>query len=214
MGYHIEMYDFLSASTADYTSTDLNVSPQKILEESGSKNQIIHMGDDGSEERISLDNDGAPFMVDIMNTCGCYHFYVPDKKRVQQILPSPGEIDAFVPRWMPDWFPNKRLNIQVNSGWHQVVHIGAEKQPPAIQAYRLVSYDELEMLPHPDHTTESIFDSRGIAKDSERLEFIIFFPMGIPDVGSMRQRGHHAVKLVGRSDFEDPDLFDKHFEFH
>ena len=57
MGYHIEMYDFLSASTADYTSTDLNVSPQKILEESGSKNQIIHMGDDGSEERISLDND-------------------------------------------------------------------------------------------------------------------------------------------------------------
>jgi hypothetical protein len=37
--------------------------------------------------------------------------------------------------------------------------------------------------------------------------------MGIPDVGSMRQRGHHAVKLVGRSDFEDPDLFDDNFEF-
>jgi len=181
----------------------------------GPNSPWIERGDlDGLTVRISLDNDGAPFMVDIMNTCGCYHFYVPDKKRVKQILPSPGEIDAFVPRWMPDGFPDKRLNIQINSGWHQVVHIGAEKQPPAIRAYRLLAYDELEMLPHPDHTTESIFDSRGIAKDSERLEFIIFFPMGIPDVGSMRQRGHHAVKLVGRSDFEDPDLFDKHFEFH
>ncbi len=169
---------------------------------------------DGLTVRISLDNDGAPFMVDIMNTCGCYHFYVPDKKRVKQILASPGEIDAFVPRWMPELFPEKRLNIQVNSGWHQVVHIGAEKQPSAFQAYRLAAYDQLEMLPHPDRTTESIFDSRGIAKDSERLEFILFFPMGIPDVGSMRQRGHHAVKLVGRSDFEDPELFDKNFEFH
>ena len=168
---------------------------------------------DGLTVRISLDNDGTPFMVDIMNTCGCYHFYVPDKKRVKHIIPSPGEIDVFVPRWMPESFPQKRLNIQINSGWHQVVHIGAEKEPPGFRPYRLVAYDQLEMLPHPDRRFESIFNSRGIAKDSERLEFIIFFPMGIPDVGSMRQRGHHAVKLVGRSDFEDPDLFDNSFEF-
>ena len=57
MGYYKEMYDFLSASAADYTSTDLNVAPQRVLEEEGSKNQVVHMGDDGSEERISLDND-------------------------------------------------------------------------------------------------------------------------------------------------------------
>ncbi len=37
--------------------------------------------------------------------------------------------------------------------------------------------------------------------------------MGIPDVGSMRQRGHHAIKLVGRAYFDDPDLFDLNFEF-
>ena len=59
-----------------------------------------------------------------------------------------------------------------------------------------------------------MFNFRGIAKDAGRIEFLVFFPMGIPDVGSMRQRGHHAIKLVGRSYFEDPDLIDKNFEFH
>jgi len=36
--------------------------------------------------------------------------------------------------------------------------------------------------------------------------------MGIVDIGSMRQRGHHAIKLVGREHFDDPDLFDRNFE--
>jgi hypothetical protein len=85
---------------------------------------------------------------------------------------------------------------------------------PDFLSYRLVAYDQLEMLPHSENHYESIFNSRGIAKDSGRIEFLIFFPMGIPDVGSMRQRGHHAVKLVGRSHFEDPDLFDDNFEFY
>jgi hypothetical protein len=169
---------------------------------------------DGLTVRISLDNDGRPFMVDIMNTCGCYHFYLPDQKRVKRIIPTPQEVDVFVPRWMPELFPQKRLTIRINSGWHQVVHLGSESKPSGFLSYRLVAYDQLEMLPHSENHYESIFNSRGIAKDSGRIEFLIFFPMGIPDVGSMRQRGHHAVKLVGRSHFEDPDLFDDNFEFY
>ena len=35
------------------------------------------------------------------------------------------------------------------------------------------------------------------------------FSMGIPKVGSMRQRGHHALQLVGRSHFDDPRLLDR-----
>jgi hypothetical protein len=168
---------------------------------------------DGVTVRISLANDGLPFMVDIMNTCGCYHFYVPDQNRVKRIIPTPGEVDVFVPRWIPELFPRERLTVRINSGWHQVVHLGSETESSGFLPYRLVDYDRLEMLPHSENHYESIFNSRGIAKDSERIEFLIFFPMGIPDVGSMRQRGHHAVKLVGRSDFEDPDLFDDNFEY-
>jgi hypothetical protein len=37
--------------------------------------------------------------------------------------------------------------------------------------------------------------------------------MGIPDIGSMRQRGHHAIRLVGQAYFDDPLLFEKSFEF-
>jgi len=169
---------------------------------------------DGLTVRISLDSDGLPFMVDIMNTCGCYHFYVPDRKRVKRIIPTPQEVDVFVPRWMPESFPQKRLYLRMNSGWHQVVNMGTETRPSGWRPYRLEPYEQLEMLPRSENTYESMFNSRGIAKDSERIEFLIFFPMGIPDVGSMRQRGHHAIKMVGRSYFEDPDLFDNNFEFY
>jgi hypothetical protein len=41
----------------------------------------------------------------------------------------------------------------------------------------------------------------------------MLFPMGVPDVGSMRQRGHQAIRLVGRSYFDDPELFDRNFIF-
>jgi hypothetical protein len=29
----------------------------------------------------------------------------------------------------------------------------------------------------------------------------------------MRQRGHHAIELIGRGHFDDPDLFNQSFLF-
>jgi hypothetical protein len=80
--------------------------------------------------------------------------------------------------------------------------------------YDLLPYDLLEALPHEDGQTESIFDGNGIAKGSERPERFILFSMGIPSIGSMRQRGHHAIELIGRTHFDDPGLFDRYFIFH
>ena len=79
--------------------------------------------------------------------------------------------------------------------------------------YHLEPYERLEMLPKNDTQNESMFSARGIGKYSERIESDIFIPMGVPQVGRMRQRGHHAIKFVGRAHFDDPYLFDKHFEF-
>jgi hypothetical protein len=168
---------------------------------------------DGITVRVSLDYDGYPFMVDIMNNCGCYHFFVPRKVMVKRILPAPMAIDAFVPTWLPDSFPQERLVVRINSGWHQVNHMEAGVIPAEFRPYELISYDRLEQLPRDEQTSESIFNSKGIVKNTGRIEPLIFFPMGIPDVGSMRQRGHHAIKLVGRSHFDDPDLFDNNFIF-
>ena len=60
---------------------------------------------------------------------------------------------------------------------------------------------------------EGLFDSQGIAKGTERIGALHFFSMGIPRVGSMRQRGHHAVEFIGRVHFDDPDIFNRSFVF-
>ena len=181
----------------------------------GPNSPLIERGPiDGLTIRVSLAGSGRPFMVDMMNNCGCYHFFVPRKEKVKQIRPSPLAIDAFVPTWLPDDFPRKRLTIRIVSGWHQVANVGARKIPAGFTPYRLEPYQRLEMLPKNDTHHESMFTARGIGKHTERVESDIFIPMGVPQVGRMRQRGHHAIKFVGRAHFDDPHLFDKHFEFH
>lgn len=47
------MADYLSSATPDNNAT-LRVKPSKVIVEEGHKNTVIHIGDDGSEERISL----------------------------------------------------------------------------------------------------------------------------------------------------------------
>ena len=167
---------------------------------------------DGLTVRVSIDFDGAPFMIDIMNNCGCYHFFVPHVKKIGKMIPTPDGIDAFVPRRLPASFPQKRLKLRIISGWHQVVNMDDAMTAARFLPYQLSDYKQLEMLPRDDQSFESIFNSAGIGKGTERIEPLIFFPMGIVDVGSMRQRGHHATKLVGREHFDEPDLFDRNFE--
>jgi hypothetical protein len=37
--------------------------------------------------------------------------------------------------------------------------------------------------------------------------------MGIPQIGAMHQRGHHAIEFFGRDHFDNPDLFEENFVF-
>ncbi len=169
---------------------------------------------DGVTVRITFDPDGDPIMTDIMNNCGCYYFYVPRKDRVAKIHPTSDGLYPFVPAWLPGQFPDRRLHLRINSGWHQVQKVFARQQPVDAVTYELRPYDELEALPRSGGGTESVFTAEGIMKDSSRIEPYIFFSMGIPKVGYMRQRGHHAVKLVGRAHFTDTDIYDRYFEFN
>jgi hypothetical protein len=168
---------------------------------------------DGLTMRVSLDEEGKPFMVDVVNDCGCYHFFAPRREQVQEILTRPFMFDPFVPQWLPSMLPGKRFAIQANSGWHQIERLFALEAPADAATYTLVSYDRLETLPHEGGRTESIFDADGIVKGTERVERFILFSMGIPSIGSMRQRGHHAIELIGRAHFDDPRLFDRSFVF-
>jgi hypothetical protein len=174
---------------------------------------FLEKGDlDGFTVRVSLDGRGRPFMVDIMNNCGCYHFFVPARDRVARIKAQPLAFDAFVPTWLPEAFPDKDLVLRMNTGWHQVQKVTAGESPGREVGYNLLPYRELEMLPN-DGRRRSMFDVRGIAKGSERIEPVLLFGMGIPEVGAMRQRNRHALRLVGRAHFANPWLFERYFEF-
>jgi hypothetical protein len=168
---------------------------------------------DGLTLRVSLDEGGRPFMVDIMNDCGCYHLFAPAKERLAGVISKPFRFDPFVPQGLPDLGTGERLGARLNSGWHQVERLIAVKDFPDSIRYELAPYEILEALSREEGRMESIFNSRGIAKCSERSERFLLFSMGIPKIGSMRQRGHHAIELIGRAQFDDPDLFDESFLF-
>jgi hypothetical protein len=168
---------------------------------------------DGLTIRLSLDSHGTPFMVDVQNNCGCYHFFIPEKERVDRILSRPLMFDPLILQCLPEVSTGNRLGILINSGWHQPQRLLAMGESRDSVPYELLPYDLLESLPHEDGRRESLFDEKGIAKGSERVERFILFSMGIPSIGSMRQRGHHAIELIGRVHFDDPYLFDKNFIF-
>ncbi len=183
-------------------------------ERAGERSPTIELGHlDGLTARVSLDDQGKVFMVDVMSDCGCYHFFAPDKERVDRILSRPLRFDSFVGQWLPAIPSDERLGIRINSGWHQVQRLISAGHLPDTTPYALVPYDVLEALPHQGGWTESIFSSEGIVKGSGRVERLILFSMGIPSVGSMRQRGHHATELIGKDHFDNPYLFDQNFVF-
>ena len=183
-------------------------------ERAGQRAPSIERGHlDGLTLRVSLNEEGKPFMVDVVNDCGCYHFFAPEKQRVARMISKPLMFDPFVPEWLPDILRGQRLGVRLNSGWHQVQRLIAATDFPESIPYELMPYDVLEALPREEGRTEGIFNSKGIAKCSERIERFILFSMGIPRIGSMRQRGHHAIELIGRAQFDDPTLFDESFVF-
>jgi hypothetical protein len=175
--------------------------------------RIEHGRLDGLTLRISLDPEGRPFMWDVMHNCGCYHLFAPKKGRVEQIIPRDFAVDPFVPTWMPEMKEGERPLMRVMTGWHQTESLLSAPGPDDFVPYDLIPYDELESLGHGERGRESLFDSQGIGKGTDRIEPYIFFPMGIPSIGSMRQRGHHAILLSGRAHFDDPDLFNVNFIF-
>ena len=51
----------------------------------------------------------------------------------------------------------------------------------------------------------------GIVPGTERGERWLFWPMGVPEPGAMRQWGRHATAFVGRRHFDDARLMERYF---
>jgi hypothetical protein len=121
--------------------------------------------------------------------------------------------DPFAPQWLPEIAAGQAPAVRILSGWHQVQRLLAVAPPPEAVPYDLIPYEALESLPRPDGRGANVFDNQGIAKGSERVERFVFFPTGIPSIGSMRQRGHHAITLSNETYFDEPGLFEHYFVF-
>ena len=57
-----EMYDYLSAATADYTTAELQVNPQEALTDFGEKEQYTHKFSDGQRGIVTM-SDTSRFIV-------------------------------------------------------------------------------------------------------------------------------------------------------
>lgn len=171
----------------------------------------IERGDyDGLTVGVTLAADGRPLLVQTMNNCGCYHQFFPGDQ-LPPPRPFPFAPDPLVPQQLPEPGPGERLAVYITAGWHQVIRLAAQPAPPAAAGYDLADYSDLEQLPGPDGGRRSLFDSAGILPGSERLEQLLFFSLGIPSVGSMRQRGHQPITLLGREHYDDPQLLERTF---
>jgi hypothetical protein len=137
---------------------------------------IEHGPLDGLTLRFTFNTDGVVIMADVMNSCGCYHFFIPARQRVAEVIKRENQLEPLVPAWLPRDVPNERIDLMVNSGWHQVQHVGTEKPDRGRKlSYRLVPYATLESLPTAEGTRDSAFTPEGIMKDSWRMEPYIFF---------------------------------------
>jgi hypothetical protein len=176
--------------------------------------KIEHGKIDGLHIRISLNRKGEPYMLDAQNSCGCYHFFVPNEATLERVTAKKFQLDAWVTQMLPQVPSGERLGVRVMSGWHQVQRFIPTKVSADAVAYDLVPYDVLESLPRDDGTHASMFDDQGVGKGATRpKEEVMFFSVGLPAVGAMRQRGNHATALVGREYFDAPQLFERNFVF-
>lgn len=167
---------------------------------------------DGIIWRVTLLPDGKPWLFDAIHICGCYHLFFPT--RDTRILEPHAIMDepAFTPQPPLDVDPNAQTVLRIASGSHYIerVYFSSDKTGHEIP-YQWNDAGSLRSMPLPDGNRRSLFGQEGIVAGSERGERFLFWPMGIPNPGAMRQWGHHATAFVGRRHFDDPGLFEDAF---
>jgi len=168
---------------------------------------------DGVLWRVTLAPDGAPWVYDAIHPCGCYHLFFPTARAVPKAQPDGLDEGAFVPQALPQVAPGSRVALRLASGTHYVerILVGAAPAPAPLE-YAMEEDDALRSAALPGGGRRSVFRPDGIVPGTERGERWLFWPMGVPEPGAMRQWGRHATAFVGRRHFDDPALIERYFE--
>jgi hypothetical protein len=168
---------------------------------------------DGVTWRVTLAPDGTVLVADTIHNCGCYHLFFPSARLRPGAFGAAQEERPFSPQSLPSLGPGERYELRIESGTHYVLRVLAVAAVAGnSRSYAIRHYDTLRSLSAPDRGRRSLFGPDGIVPGTERGERFLFWPMGVPDPGAMRQRGRHATAFVGRRHFDDPWLIESSFE--
>ena len=167
---------------------------------------------DGITWRVTLAPDGEPLLYDSIHPCGCFHMFFPTPRAKPRPAPVALEEWAFVPHSLPRVKEGERPVLRLASATHYIERVDFVRGADSLARYVFHPYDELRSLPRPTGESRSLFGPDGLVPGTERLERWIFWPMGVPSAGTMRQWGRHATAFVGRRHFDDADLIARRFE--
>ena len=164
---------------------------------------------DGITWRITLDTDGTPLLYDSMHNCGCYHLFLPTEK-LRFDGNGPGFEEPFL---MPQRLSpaDGRLVVRIAHRTHYVQRAYFEEGTGDGVRYAIAEDEALRSLPSRGGGRRSLFGVNALVAGSERPERWLFWPMGVPSAGAMRQWGHHATVFVGRRHFDEPGLLTRYF---
>jgi len=169
---------------------------------------------DGLTWRLTLAPDGKVLVADTIHNCGCYHLFFPSAGLRPVAYGTSAEERPFTPQPLPALAPGERFALYVAARTHYLQRVATTTtvDAPAAYTYRLEPYDSLRSLDRGGERRSGLFGPDGIVAGTERGERFLFWPMGVPDPGAMRQRGRHATAFVGRRHFDDPWLLERSFE--
>lgn len=175
---------------------------------------------DGITWRVTLLPNGKPWLYDTMHNCGCYYLVFPTSNasilKQTQIINEPVLIPQIISTDIAkeslDFQSTPRPILRIAHGSHYIERVYFDTSNPVQSInYQQAKSGELRSLKLPDGSSQSLFEQNGLIKSSQRNERFLFWPMGIPSPGAMRQWGHHAIAFVGRRHFDDARLFEKYF---
>lgn len=166
---------------------------------------------DGLVWRVTLAPDGRPLLYDSMHNCGCFHTFYP----TERLAPRPTDFyeeSPLIPAEALDRNTQHPAVLRLAHRTHYLQYVAREPRPEgAERRYAERPYAVLRSLPGPQDGRRSLFRPDGIVPGTARRERLLFWPMGVPHPGAMRQRGHHATAFVGRRHFDDPFLIERLF---